>query len=219
LLHFPPSLESYLSSTHLSRKRTILVLTKVDISGGARAEAWTRYIKTRYSHLRIVQVEAYAEKGTSSVSGSKKVFEPHLPSAFRQTLVDALKETHAELLVPPERIRDSPEKLATWMPPVKRELDWEAVLQAHGGKVGTAVGGVAAPRTKDSNEALESDAKQEDVESEDEAEPDFLTIGLIGMSYISCMFLWYIINNLRATQRWKVFFVERAFRHAESKSF
>ena len=33
-----------------------------------------------------------------------------------------------------------------WKSPVKREIDWDAVLNARGGKVGTAVGGAVAPK-------------------------------------------------------------------------
>lgn len=221
LLHYPPSLESYLSSPHLSKKRTILVLTKVDISGAVRAEAWITYFQRRYPHLQIVQVEAYAEKATSSASGSRKMYEPYLPSAFRQTLVDALKETHAELLEPPERIRDVPEKLATWTPPVKREVDWEAVLHARGGKVGTAVGGVAAPRAKEDivTEAEAGKMKEQDAEDTEDVEPEFLTIGLIGTSSLSFKYVLYVIMNSRSTQCRKVFSTQCTVRHSESQSF
>ncbi|EKM61304.1 uncharacterized protein PHACADRAFT_134794 [Phanerochaete carnosa HHB-10118-sp] len=188
LLHYPPSLASYLASPHLSRKRTILVLTKVDIAGAARAQAWTVHLQCQHPHLRVVQVESYTEK---AVGGARRVYESHLPSAFRQTLVDALRETHAELLEPPERIRDMPEKVATWTAPVKREIDWEAVLHARGGKVGAAVGGVAAPRVQENAAAGSSETeagitRDDDVDSMDDVEPEFLTIGLIGTYGLPC---------------------------------
>jgi ribosome biogenesis GTPase A len=62
LLHYPPSLVEYLSD-----RRVILVLTKVDISGAARADAWTRYFNAHYPGLRVVQVESYLEKEASAV--------------------------------------------------------------------------------------------------------------------------------------------------------
>lgn len=179
LLHYPPSLAAFLSSPALSRKRIILVLTKVDISGPERADAWIRYLQTRYPQVRVVQVESYAEK-QGTVNG-KHVYEPHLPTTFRQRLVDALKETHKELLEPPERIRDIPEKVRAWRPPVKREVHWDTVLNARGGQVGTVVGGATVPKPKtlpDSGQDTQGSANAQGKEQEEELE--FLTIGLIG---------------------------------------
>ncbi len=127
----------------------------------------------------MVQVESYAEK-QGTVNG-KHVYEPHLPTTFRQRLVDALKETHKELLEPPERISDIPEKVRTWKLPVKREVHWEAVLNARGGQVGNIVGGATVPKPKtlpDSGQEAEGSANVIDKEEEEELE--FLTIGLIG---------------------------------------
>ncbi|KAI0079643.1 P-loop containing nucleoside triphosphate hydrolase protein [Panus rudis PR-1116 ss-1] len=177
ILHYPPSLSDYLSNPYLTRRtRVILVLTKVDIVGPVRAEAWTRYLKQRYPDLRIVPVESYQEKSAGEGSGKRKVYEPHLPSVFRQTLVKALKETHAEFLQPPERLRDHPERLAKWKPRVKRDIDWDAVLHAKGGQVGHAVGGATAPRFKDQDETHRENSDEEEID----IEPEFLTVGLIG---------------------------------------
>ncbi|KAI9057718.1 hypothetical protein FKP32DRAFT_1689029 [Trametes sanguinea] len=58
-LHFPPALTSYLSSvSNAPHLRLILVLTKVDIAGPARAAAWTAYLHARHPGLRVVQVES-----------------------------------------------------------------------------------------------------------------------------------------------------------------
>ncbi|CAL1695099.1 unnamed protein product [Somion occarium] len=182
LLHYPPSLSAYLSNPYLARRtRTILVLTKVDIVGPVRAEAWTRFLKQKYPNLRIVQVESYIEKSAGEGSGQRKHYEPHLPSTFRQTLVEALKETHAEFLEPPVRLKDFPEKLAKWKPSVKRNIDWDAVLHARGGQVGTVVGGATAPRPTDlPPQGIPENSDEEDEQREAEPEPEVFTIGLIG---------------------------------------
>lgn len=182
-LHYPPSLASYLAG--LPNRKIILVLTKVDISGPNRANAWSDYLKKRYPHVRIVQVESYIPKelGPNDEGTSKRNrrFEPHLPHTFRERLVRALREVHQELLQPPEMIRGDEFKMKHWKPSVKAEVDWDAVLSAHGDKVGQAVGGPVAPRPTALESATENgqlfDEKQDSAEV---VEPDFLTIGLIG---------------------------------------
>lgn len=77
LLHYPPSLAAYLSD-----RRVILVLTKVDISGPARADAWSRYLTAHYPGLKVVQVESYIEKETTSLH---QVF--HLRQLSTRTLM------------------------------------------------------------------------------------------------------------------------------------
>ncbi|RPD57034.1 P-loop containing nucleoside triphosphate hydrolase protein [Lentinus tigrinus ALCF2SS1-6] len=179
-LHFPPTLSAYLSGvSNASRLRIILVLTKVDIAGPDRAAAWTRYLNARYAGVRVVQVESYTEKHPDAEGSSKKrMYEPHLPSAFRQTLVDALRETHHELLEPPPAVRSNPDRLADWKPRIKSEVDWDAVLNAHGNHVGQAVGGAAAPKPSKPEEA--NATAEGNPEEEDDSEPEVLTIGLIG---------------------------------------
>lgn len=167
LLHYPPSL-----STYLSDRKVILVLTKVDISGPARADAWTDYFRSKYPGLRVVQVESYVEKETGIGHQGRKQFEPYLPKTFREKLVDAIREEHSEMLQPPDKVKANPAWLKSWKAPVKRNIDWEAVLNAGGGKVGSVVGGAVAPRPKDTEQA------------EHEEEPEFLTIGLIGMCLV-----------------------------------
>ena len=168
-MHLPPSLISYLGD-----RKIILVLTKVDISGQARVSAWINYIHEHYPHLRIVQVESYIEKDGIPNQG-RKLYEPHIPQSFRQTLVNAIKDAHTEMLQPPERIKIDPERLKNWVSPVKRKVDWEAVLHAEGDKVGLSVGGAAVPRTQ-----LPEDDRSENGEPEQRQEPTYLTIGLIG---------------------------------------
>ena len=183
LLHYPPSLASYLAG--LPNRKIILVLTKVDISGPDRANGWSDYLKKRYPHVRIIQVEAYVPKelGPNEEGTSKRSrrFEPHLPHTFRERLVQALREVHQELLQPPEVIRRDEVKAKRWKPSVKGEINWDAVLSARGDKVGQAIGGPIAPRQNTLDSAVEDggppDEKQEPAEA---VEPDFLTVGLIG---------------------------------------
>ena len=81
LVHYPPCL-----STYLSNRQVILVLTKIDISGPVRAEAWTTYFRTHYPGLRVVQVESYVEKEARAEHQGKTTYRPHLPNQFRHCL-------------------------------------------------------------------------------------------------------------------------------------
>lgn len=225
-LHFPPALSSYLSSIpHSSRLRTILVLTKVDISGPDRAAAWTTYLTTLYPGMRVIQVESYTEKypdASGSSSARKKLYEPHLPSAFRQTLVNALRETHAELLEPPPAVKNNPERLATWQPKIRSAVDWDAVLKAHGGQVGTVVGGAAVPKPIKMDPGDQSDV--DDQTEEDDSEPEFLTIGLVGafQSQLSAdsLILWLSVSvSNRPAQCGEVLPPQRPIWQAESQGF
>jgi hypothetical protein len=92
-------------------------------------------------------------------------YEPHIPQTFKEQLVTALKEAHHEMLQPPERIKDDPEKMRDWKPSVKVEVDWDVVL--HSG-----------PATRPKFPRRDSDVTAADSH---EAESDVLTIGLIGM--------------------------------------
>jgi hypothetical protein len=98
----------------------------------------------------------------------RRQHDPHLPESFRRRLVEAIQQEHAAMLEPPEKIKNNPARLEHWKPPVKRDIDWERVLAAEGEKVGTLVGGPAAPAPHEEDPA--------------EEEPKFLTIGLIGQS-------------------------------------
>jgi hypothetical protein len=178
LLHFPPSL-----STYLSDRKVILVLTKVDISGPTRAASWIRYFNAHHPNLHVVQVEAYTEKTASAQHQGRAMYEPHLPESFRERLVQAIKEVHSEMMEPPERIKGNEEKMKRWKPTVKQDIDWEGVIKAGGGKVGSIVGGATAPKPRS------VDGEGEGNEAESGQEPEFLTIGLIGKSPFS-LFAW-----------------------------
>lgn len=171
-LHFPHSLQVFLSST---KCRIILVLTKVDIVGVDRAEAWQRELLARYPTAKVVIVEAYAIKLSQdgqTTTARKTRYRPHIPQNFKERLVSALKETHEELLQPPVGIRANPEKLAKWRPRVKREVNWNAVLAAG---PATTMGPIDKGKGSNRDPNIEIDSEDEDV-----PEPDCLTVGLIG---------------------------------------
>ncbi|TFK36971.1 hypothetical protein BDQ12DRAFT_608750 [Crucibulum laeve] len=165
-LHYPPSLATYLAD-----RKVILVLTKVDITGTARVQAWTDYFHQKYPNLRVVQVESYIEKEARAEHQGRKQYEPHIPENFRQRLVETIKELHSAMRDPPEKVRNNPKWLAQWTSPVKRDINWEAVLTASGDRVGIAVGGAAVRKP---------DTAEESVETEREQEPEVLTVGLLG---------------------------------------
>jgi ribosome biogenesis GTPase A len=161
-LHFPPSLSTYLSSHKL-----ILVLTKVDITGPARAAAWTAYLHQRYPGVRIVQVESYVMKEPTESSQSRRVYEPSLPMAFRENFVAALKATHEEMLFPSVDDTVGPKSKALKLR-LKREIDWGQVLKTGEASVGDVVGAVASSKG------------WEDADEDEDVEPEFLTVGVIG---------------------------------------
>jgi ribosome biogenesis GTPase A len=158
-LHFPPSLVE-----HLSGHKVILVLTKVDITGAAQADAWANHLQKRHPGVRIVQVESYVAKEAGEHTQGRRMYEPHLPMTFRERLVQALKETHEELLAPPDPTGNSSYRRN----PVKKEICWEALRIAQGDMVGNIVGGAAMLKGQEDDEVLEGQ------------EPEFLTVGLIG---------------------------------------
>lgn len=173
-LHFPPSVAGYLKN-----RKIILVLTKVDITGPERTEAWKAYLRAQHPDIPIVEVESYVAKDQTAVHQGKRQFESSIPESFRVKLIDTIKKVHAQLLEPPEKVKENPERLKNWVPPVKPEVDWEAVISAKGDKVGLAVGGPTAPRPTDDQELGSADGGKTESESERRA-PELLTIGLIG---------------------------------------
>lgn len=182
LIHFPTSLQRYLATINA---KLILVLTKVDISGPERSEAWASYLRQKYPDVQVVMVEAYIPKmtvadlddagGTSSsaATGKRRRYDPHIPQTFKEKLVNALQNAHQQLLEPPEKVKQDPEKLQRWRPRVKRDVNWDAVLTA----------GVSSHHHHTPRDAKAASKESGDVDSEHpEEEPEYLTVGLIGMT-------------------------------------
>ena len=194
-LHLPPSLASYLSlpgaSTDTVTDTTckskmanvILVLTKVDISGPARVAAWTSYLNTQYPGIPVVPVEAYAPKVADSdehtVQGRVR-YKPHIAGTFRERLVHVLKDVHAKMLIPPDRVRGNKEKEMEWRPRVRTDVDWERVKNARGARVGKVDDpGEKEKQIENVDMGMHNEADSDDPE--ETPEPKFLTVGLIGM--------------------------------------
>ncbi|KZV83144.1 P-loop containing nucleoside triphosphate hydrolase protein [Exidia glandulosa HHB12029] len=151
-LHFPPSLQSFLSTVKPPRK-IILVLTKADITGPEHCAAWSRWLENRHPGVRVVTVESYRPKPMAQGAG----VESHIPAQSMRQFVDALKATHAELTTRPETIRHDPAKVAAWKPSVKEHVDWDVLVQPHHRR-----------------------ATIPDQEPEESEEKRYLTLGLIG---------------------------------------
>lgn len=92
-----------------------------------------------------------------------------------------------------ESEEDRLQRIDQWRPRVKTIVDWDGVLKAKGKLVGKAVGGAAVPKGHDAQH--ESDGTEADdlniSDTEEERsggayewkEPDFLTVGVIGIRY------------------------------------
>jgi len=40
------------------------------------------------------------------------------------------QEFYLEMMEPPEKIKENEEKMKRWKPPVKKDIDWERVIQS-----------------------------------------------------------------------------------------
>lgn len=159
-VHFPPSLVSFITGSH-----PILVLTKADIAGPQRIAAWKTLLMQQHPGIPIVETESYVEKTYSEDKQGRPMYEPTMPTRFKERLVATLQQVHATMLDPPQHIKGDPARLKNWKPTVKKDINWSHLLNAKGSQVGQVVEGATAPKT-----SLESG----------EEEPEFFTIGLIG---------------------------------------
>lgn len=159
LLHLPPSLRSYLA-TLKPRKPVVIVLTKTDLVPPSVSLAWQGYLESLVPESRVVLMQSYRLEAASQSNQTR--FVPEAPEEARHTLIDALKESHKNLVEPPVVVKDDPEKLARWRSRVRRDVDWDTILP---------------PRTKLSSfREIDSTGHNEQG---DEEHP-YLTLGLIG---------------------------------------
>ena len=175
LLHFPPSLQAYLSSFRPNRP-LIIVLTKSDVVPEIHGNAWTTWIKDRFPSARVVRVRSYREQDPEMErkgQGQRRKHEPEISGDELRELVEAMKAAHLQLITPPEHIRGNEEKLANWKSLIPVNVDWDAVL--HGNR-----------------------AELFEHQDGDEENPEFLTIGLIGIYLLSPSFKFLIQGRNRA---------------------
>ncbi|GJJ08596.1 hypothetical protein Clacol_002815 [Clathrus columnatus] len=117
-LHFPPSLRSFLSSLNPPRP-LIFALTKTDIVPESYISAWTRWFQAKYPSARVVSVRANSTAGTNATNEYSKLgikHGPYIPEGDDglSELVKAMQKSYEELMTPPEKIKDDPEKLQHW---------------------------------------------------------------------------------------------------------
>jgi ribosome biogenesis GTPase A len=164
-VHYPQSFHTYLRALKPPRK-IILALTKVDVAGQARANAWEAWLKQHYDDVQVVQSSSYREVDqTGQVQGRTR--EPFLPRQYREDLYTALKKAHMELCEPSDVLKDEPEKLKKWTPRVKTDIDWSADARS--------TASVSEP-----SDAPEQDELPIAEDSAGFIAPKYLTIGLIG---------------------------------------
>ncbi|BGP39270.1 hypothetical protein JCM10449v2_003208 [Rhodotorula kratochvilovae] len=198
LLHYPPSLRSYLRTLKPAPKPVILVLTKTDLVPRAVAEAWRAYFEELEGDegATVVLMESYREEERrEETQGTQPRFVPSAPAPLRNELLTALRAAHARLLTPPPIVASVPERLARWAPRCRREVDWEGVAE-EGGETGVKAG-TGEPveahkrrRGRGKGKGREEEAQvepQEEEKAEEDAAADgedtefpFLTVGLIG---------------------------------------
>ncbi|GJN89589.1 hypothetical protein Rhopal_002576-T1 [Rhodotorula paludigena] len=208
LLHYPPSLRSYLR-TLKPLKPVVLVLTKTDLVPRAVADAWKRYFEQLEggddgAGAQVVLMESYKEEERrEETQGTHARLLPSALRSARHALLSALQRAHASLLAPPPVVASDPAKLARWKPRCRRVVDWEGVAE-EGGETGVRAGtGRAAgeeegggkrrrgkgkgkgreevyiPREVKSESEDDGEAEKEGEKGDGEEYP-FLTVGLIG---------------------------------------
>jgi hypothetical protein len=173
-LHFPDSLASYLEG-----KKVILVLTKVDISGHERTEAWVHYFRLHYPKYPIVPVDSYLEKERTYNQQGTTLFKPGIAQTFRDRLVDAIRTGHADLASPPKHVVQNMSGISSWRAPVPLNIDWSLLSHSN------------AKLYSESEHACGNDLGDLDDR------PGYLTVGLIGRSYVSfsCMLKTSQVNR------------------------
>ncbi|GAA5985325.1 hypothetical protein JCM11641_005395 [Rhodosporidiobolus odoratus] len=202
LLHYPPSLRSYLRTL---KSPKVLVLTKTDLVPSKYAEGWKQWLEKLEGPegAQVVLMESYREAETrEETQGTQSRSVPAAPPSARRNLVAALRTAHAALLAPPSVVAADPHKLSRWSPRVRPEVEWDLV-EAEGGETGAHAGlgqeeagkkgvGKAAKGKRRKHEMGEVEGPGDfpvgdvttvpgDVGTSSEREvPPYLSVGLIG---------------------------------------
>ncbi|KDN36770.1 P-loop containing nucleoside triphosphate hydrolase protein [Tilletiaria anomala UBC 951] len=114
-IHLPPSLEDYLfRQGHTRRRRTVLVLTKVDLVTADVAAVWQAWLKQKYPQWQVVLTSSYVQREAHEGQGSRIRFQSSISPESRIALIDAIQTAYNKLVEPPEHMSKDPDALRRW---------------------------------------------------------------------------------------------------------
>jgi hypothetical protein len=102
--------------------------------------------------------------------GGRKFIDPHIPPSLLSDILSALKLAHARLLEPPAEIEGDERRLKHWKPKVRETVDWDAALD---------------PSHSTSTEETRAATESTEEGIEEEFEKRYVTVGLIGIHFLS----------------------------------
>ncbi|CED84549.1 Predicted GTP-binding protein MMR1 [Phaffia rhodozyma] len=175
-LHFPPSMQDYISSLQ-PKKEVILILTKCDLVPEDVRTGWVQWCEKEWAEKwgwDVICLESYRRE--KRAQGTRSILKSHLPPASLSTLVSSLKRAHVRLLTPPPAVQADRKRLEQWSPKIRREIDWNSLLAEK--DLEEPDPEPAKPVTDLGQD--EHDAPQTREEADEEANLEYLTIGLIG---------------------------------------